>query len=181
MNSETKTKRNEVLLAIIGLIGILATAVFSNWDKIFPEENIVQAKYSGYMPTDNYETELRHFFNVSGTRQAIDTMQKQLVQNFKLQLSAENPDDSEKIQIIMGIALEESITLDEIIPSMLPTYKNHIDLKELQELNKFYSTKIMQDMNKKMPLLAQEAAPIQVKLFNKFQERFFKRVKTELD
>ena len=76
MSTETK-KGNEVLIAIIGLIGNLVTAGLSNWDKIFPENNVIEAQHSGYRPTDNYETELRHYFNVSGTRLVLDNMQKQ--------------------------------------------------------------------------------------------------------
>ena len=177
----TETKHKEVLIAIIGLIGILVTAGLSNWDKIFPESNVIEAKYSGYRPTDNYETELRHYFNVSGTRLALDNMQKQLAQNFKMQLSAEYPEDSEEIKKIMDIALEEALTFDEILTKLIPVYKNHFTLLELQELNKFYSTETMQNMIKKLPLLTQEAAPLQVELFTKFQKRYIERLKKELD
>lgn len=181
MSTKKKTKGNEVLIAVIGLIGVLVTAGLSNWDKIFPDSNVIEAKYSGYRPTDNYETELRHFINVSGTRLALDNMQKQLVHNFKMQLSAQYPEDSEEIKKVMDIALEEAITLDEMILKMIPVYKNHFTLQEIQELNKFYSTETMQNMIKKLPLLAQEAAPIQVELFTSFQKRYVERLEKEID
>jgi len=105
-------------------------------------------------------------------------MQKQLAQNFKMQLSKQYPKDSEKIKKIIDVALEEeAITLDEIIPKMLPVYKNHFTLQELQKLNKFYSTETMQNMIKKMPLLTKEAAPLQTELLTNFQKRYIKRLK----
>ncbi len=180
MNTEKKTRGNEILIAIIGLIGVLATAGFSNWDKIFPDSDVIEAK-TGYRPTDNFETELRHFFNVSGTRQAVDNMQKQVALNYKMQLSSEYPEDSEVIHKIMDVALEEAITLDEMLIKMMPVYKNHFTLQELQELNRFYSTEAMQNMIKKMPLLTQESAPLQVELFQNFQKRYFERLEEVLD
>ncbi|WP_424946109.1 DUF2059 domain-containing protein [Candidatus Spongiihabitans sp.] len=108
-------------------------------------------------------------------------MQKQLAQNFKLQLSTKYPEDSEEIKKVMDIALEEAITLDEMLYKMIPIYKNHFTVQELQELNKFYSTEIMQNMIKKMPLLTQEVAPLQVEFFTNFQKRYTDRLKVELD
>ena len=66
------SKRGEIIIAIIGLVGVLVTGILSNWDKVFPKQNLVQATYSGYRPTGNFETELRYYFDVSGTRQALD-------------------------------------------------------------------------------------------------------------
>ena len=39
---------NEVLIAVIGLAGILVTALLSNWEKLFPKKNVIKATYSGY-------------------------------------------------------------------------------------------------------------------------------------
>jgi len=178
LSTKTRNKGNEILIGVIGLICVLVTAGFSNWDKIFSESNVIQAKYSGYSPTDHFETELRHYFNVSGLKNTFDIMQKQLAQNFKMQLSKQYPKDSEKIKKIINVALEEeAITLDEIIPKMLPVYKNHFTLQELQKLNKFYSTETMQNMIKIMPLLTKEAAPLQTELLTNFQKRYIKRLK----
>ena len=183
INMETKTRirSNEILIAIIGLIGVLVTAGLSNWDKIFPESNVIEAEYSGYRPTDNYETELRYFFNVSGTRLIITNMQSQLARTLKMQLSMQHPEESKMISTMLDIALEEAVTLDEVIKQLLPIYKNHFTLAEIQELNKFYSTEAMQNMTKKLPLLAQETAPIQVEMLTKSQQRFLERITKEMD
>ncbi|WP_156957684.1 hypothetical protein [Synechococcus sp. KORDI-52] len=91
MSTEKKTKGNEVLIAIIGLTGVLTPAGLSSWDKIYPKSNVIKAEYLGYRPTGNFETELRHYFNVSGARQAHDNTQKHLVQNFKMRPISQYP------------------------------------------------------------------------------------------
>ena len=184
MSATTKnplsTKKSEIQIAIIGLVGVLATAIFSNWDKIFPDQNVVQASYSGYRPTANFETELRYFIEVSGTRATIENMQKQLLNSLKIKLLAESPEHAEEIDAVLNTALKESITIEEVLKIMLPVYQEHFTIEEVQELNKFYSTEIMQDMIRKMPLVTQELAPLQAELIQEFQVRFTKRLQETL-
>ena len=174
--NQSKSKKNEVTIAIIGLIGILVTGVFSSWDKIFPDEEVMQVRFSGYRATGNFETELRYYFEVSGVRALMENMQQQLVNNFKMTLISQYPEEAEEIDAIMNASIEEAVTLDEAIKKLLPVYRNHFTIEEIQELNRFYSTEIMQNMLKKMPLLTQEAAPLQVELIEEFQKRFEARV-----
>jgi hypothetical protein len=171
-----RSKKNEITIAVIGLLGVLATATFSNWDKLFPRKGEIRASYSGYRATGDFETELRHYFDVSGTRKTVESMQKQLANNFRLTLKSKYPKDAEKIDAAMNVALEEAISIDEIIRKLLPVYRNHFTIPELQELNKFYSTEIMQNMVRKMPLLAQEAAPIQVEMLQEMEKRLFDKL-----
>ena len=67
-------------------------------------------------------------------------------------------------------------TVDDVIKNLLPVYKNYFSIEELQELNKFYSTEIMQNMTKKNVGLTIEAAPIQIKLMNDYQKRLNDRI-----
>lgn len=174
-----KSKKNEITIAIIGLIGILLTGVLSNWDKIFPDPEVmqIQVNFSGYRATGNFETELRYYFEVSGVRAIMENMQQQLANSFKMELTAQYPEYVEEIDAAMNVALEEAITLDESIKKLLPVYRKYFTVQELQELNKFYSTEIMQNMINKMPLLTQELAPLQVELFQDFE----RRVETRLE
>lgn len=171
-----RSRNNEITIAAIGLFGILATAVFSNWNKIFHEEEIIVVSADDYRKTGVFETEYRYFFEVSGARKAMESMQQQLRHQYEIALTTEHPEDAEEIRAIFDIALEEAVSLDEVIQRLLPVYQKFFSVEELQELNKFYSTKIMQDMIRKMPLLAQEAAPIQVEMMQEFQERFAARL-----
>lgn len=176
VKKQPKSKKNEVMIAIIGLIGIVVTGVFSNWDRMFPDEDVMQVRFSGYRATGNFETELRYYFEVSGARATIENMQQQLVNSFKMTLTSQYPEEAEKIDVIMNTALKESIKLDDVIKVLLPVYRKHFTIEEIQELNRFSSTEIMQNMLKKMPLVTQEAAPLQVELFQDFQKRFQARI-----
>ena len=156
------------------MIGIIATGVFSNYDKLFKDE--IRAPYSGYRATGVFETEFRYFFDVSGTRIEHESSQQHLMNNIKLSLISKNPEDAEDIEAIMKVALEEAPSFDEVIKLMLPVYQKHFTVEELQVLNKFYSTEAMQNMIRKIPLLSQDLAPIQVKIFLGMQERLMKRI-----
>jgi hypothetical protein len=171
-----KSKKNEITIAIIGLIGILLTGVLSNWDKIFPDPEVIIVSFSGYRETGNFETELRYYFEVSGVRATMENMQQQLANSFKIELTAQYPENREEIDAVINVALKEAITLDEVIKKLLPVYRKHFTVQEIQELNRFYSTEIMQNMINKMPLLTQEMAPLQVELFQDFERRFETRL-----
>ncbi|MHC4269879.1 MAG: DUF2059 domain-containing protein [Planctomycetota bacterium] len=179
--NQSKSKRNEITIAIIGLIGIIATGVLSNWDKLFPDQKMIQASYSGYRATGNFETELRYYFEVAGVRSTIENMERQIIENLKVNLTAQHPEEAKEIKEILNIVHEETITVDELIKKQLPVYRKHFTIEELQELNKFYSTEIMQNMVMKIPLIAQDAAPLQVELLQKFQQRYIERVKGILE
>jgi hypothetical protein len=170
-------KRPEITVAVIGLLGILATAFLSNWDKLFPVKDVVAATYSGYRPTGDFGTELRYFFDVSGTRQAIQSMQRQLLTNLKTDAISKAPEHADEINKVVAAVEREGISTDDVIRDMLPVYQKHFTLAEVQELNKFYSTEIMQDMVRKIPLITQDAAPIQMKMLNEYMERVDARLR----
>ena len=167
---------NEVIIAAIGAIGVIATAVFSNWDKMFPKPNVIKTTFSGYQATGDFETELRYFFEVSGTRKALEAQTEQVLQNYRIQLLRENPEGGREINEIIDAIEEEAITVDEAIKKMLPAYKDNLTVEEVQEMNKFYSSKIMQSMTKKLEGLAQDVAPLQIELQQDYQRRIDERI-----
>ncbi len=170
-NIQSRSKKNEITIAVIGLLGVLVTALFSNWDKIFPNQNEVRANYSGYRSTGVFETELRYLFEVSGQRIMIENLQQQAVIALRNNLIIEHPENAKEINLIMDASLEEAPTVDDIIRKLLPIYRNYFTVEELQELNKFYSTEIMQNMIRKTPTLMQEFAPLQLELIQDHQAR----------
>jgi len=171
---------NEVIVAIVGVVGVIVTAVLSNWDKMFPDKNKITAKVKGYTPTGNYETELRTFFNVSGTRAVIENMTFQLLQQMMLQTIQQYPEDAEEITMIFRTIAEESVTLDDVIRKLLPIYQKYYSIENLQELNRFYSTEIMQQMVKHCQAMAVESAPLQLELINENQEKIFFLIERKL-
>jgi hypothetical protein len=163
----------DIFIAIIGLVGGVVTAVVSNWDKLFGKGETIQAKTT-YRPTGEFETELRYFLDVSGARKASDSQTRQLIQVEKMNELMKNPENAKEINKLFDVITKEAIRFDDVIIALLPVYQKHFTLAELQELNKFYSTETMQNMIVKLPLIAQDAAPIQVKLISDYYERLAK-------
>ena len=134
----SKSKKNEITIAVIGLLGVLATTALSNWDKMFPNPNEIRANYSGYRATGVFETELRYFFEVAGLRSWIENTRQQLVIAMRNNLIKEYPEKAKEINLVLDASLEEAPTIHDIIRKLLPVYRNYYTIEELQELNKFY-------------------------------------------
>ena len=64
----------------------------------------------------------------------------------------------------MNTALEAGPTFDETVAAEVPIYAKYYTVAEIQELNRFYSTEIMQQYLKKEPLVQQETTRAIVKL-----------------
>ena len=172
-----KRKSNEITIAIIGLIGVLATAIISNWRIIFPDPNEFTAKSINYIPTNDFDSEYRHFFDVSGSRKSIEIMIQGMINNLKDQLIKENPNDLKKIDEIVNATNEISGEfIDVTIRKLLPIYKNHFTIEELKAINRFYSTAIMQNFIEKSASFVQESTSIMGELQNDFASRLEARL-----
>lgn len=172
------SKRNEILIAAIGLVGVLATAVFSNWDKIFPPDDVVKAKFSGYQPTGDPQVELRYFTEITGMRDMLKQTQSGMLDHFRKQAESQAGADPEFVAKSFKIVEEEMATqYDEIMNVYVPIASKHLSVGEVQELNKFYSTPLMRDLiSRKMPLINQEFLPAAMTQMQKSQDRVSRRI-----
>jgi hypothetical protein len=116
--------RSQILIALIGLVGVLTTGVLSNWDKLF--SHVVTVSYQGYKPTGDFETELRYF----GRRKNDG---KQLLEGVRSDLIAANPQNAEKINKQLNAALEATLTFDETVAVMVPIYEKYYTVKQIQD------------------------------------------------
>lgn len=164
----------EIIIALISVVGVICTAVFSNWDKIF--SNNKQKKitpFTGYKATGNFETELRYFYEVSGSRNMLETAVKNALELQKSQLIKLNPDEESEINSIFT-TIEREVRFEDVIKKFMPTYIKHYSVEEIQELNKFYSTEAMQNMVNKNPYIMADAQPLQLEYMHELQERIEK-------
>jgi hypothetical protein len=168
----------ELAVAVVGVAGGIVVALLGNWDKLFPKENLIKATFAGYRPTGDLPTELRYFIDVSGTRRLLEASQRQMLLNSRMVALAERPEAAEEINNLYDAIEREAIQLDDVVRAMIPVYQKHFTLAELQELNKFYSTDAMQTMLRKLPELAQDAAPIQVRMQNDYFDRVQARLQS---
>lgn len=169
MSSRTAGKGSEIAVAMIGLVGMIATGVLTNIDKIF--HTTVQAQYTGYHPTGDFDTELRYFLEVSGAHKMVDSMQQQVLQSAKADLLSKYPGQADSIDRTFDALAKEPVRFEDVFQALLPVYRNHYTVSQIQELNKFYSTDVMRSMVKEAPLVMQDAAPIMVKLMNDYIAR----------
>jgi hypothetical protein len=161
--------RSQIAIALMGLVGVLTTGVLSNWDKLF--SHVVTASYQGYKPTGDFETELRYHFEITGERKNSENQTRQTLDAMRSLLIAKHPDDAKEINQVMEAVLEIVPKFEDSVALSLPIYTKYFTVAELQELNKFYSTDIMQQMVKKDPLIQQEYAPIFAKAMLEYQEK----------
>jgi hypothetical protein len=169
---------HEVLIAILGLVGVLATGVLSNTDKLFGENPIVKAEYTGYKPTGNFETEFRYYFEVSGARATMDSYMKTYLESQKTELLSAHPEQAAVInRYFEAVSQEMPSFFDEVVTAILPVYQKYFTLEEIQALDKFYSTGPMRQMVREGPLIAQEIVPVQNKLVADLLARIQQRIR----
>jgi hypothetical protein len=178
---QSNFKKSEIIIAIIGLIGIVTTGTLSNWDKLVGNKIIVE-EYTGYNMTDDFETEMRYYFEISGTRKTLEAYQNKIFDDLKMDLLEDSPDDAKENRAIIEINKELAKELfDKSIRKIIPVYKKYFTISEIQNMNKFYSTKTMQIMLNKMPLLINESTPIQQKLLSEYYEELEEEIDKILD
>lgn len=170
-------KNKEIIIAALGLFGVLATGVLSNLDKILPGRGVVKAEYAGYQPTGEFETELRYYLEISGTRKIVQSSIDTLLEALRAQLKAQHPTEGEDIDRFLSIAKEEQIRFDEIVDLVIPVYSRYFTVTEIQELNKFYSTRQMRDMTNKLPQIQKELAPLVTTVMMQTQQRVTRRLR----
>jgi hypothetical protein len=161
--------------AIIGAFGVIATAVISNWDKLFGPPR-VRAEIIGYVPCKDYECELRHLLEVSGFRATTDAYMKARLENQRAEALRAHPDDGERIVQTFDIMSQQLFTHDDIVKAYLPIYQKYYDLGQIQELNKMYSTAMMREMTKVAPMLARDISPVQRRLEAEMDEAVQQRL-----
>jgi hypothetical protein len=139
--------RKEIIIALIGLAGVIFTAVASNTDKLFGEGS--EAKNVATFESNNdIDVQLRYFVEVSGLRDSLETMKRIKIEKLKQQ----HQTTEEAIQCV----LDNQIQNEQIIEVMVGALKSHITLEEIKEINKFYSSKSMQSYVKASPLVTRD-------------------------
>ncbi len=101
----------------------------------------------------------------------MESFQAQLLEAFRQELVDEDPEAEDDIDALIDIITEEAPQFDEVLELMLPIYKRHYTVEEIQELNRFYSTAPMQNMVRKDSVINAELAPLIVRLQQDYIDR----------
>ena len=190
MNSSTNRKLKVAIInGAFALAGALAVGLFSNWDKIFGPPT-VEAPYTGYKPTGEFDIEARYFMDVSGTRRDFEILAEKnmntveiFVEQIKKDIKSSSQEDTDQeidvLDRLVGIAHEEKTTPDEIISTILSVYAQYYTVEEIQELNKFFSTDLMRAMVSKSSVVWNDLLPALHDLNKTRIRRFSARIRTE--
>ena len=140
---------------------------------------MIQEKVSGYNPTNDFETELRVLMELSGQRALTSIMQENIVSVHENRALAEaTPDEAQEVKDTFVAVREQMLKFDEIVTLFYPIYKKYYSLEGLQELNKFYSTKVMREFVSKTPFIAEETVPLMMAAIERSQQRLIRYLGT---
>lgn len=139
--------RNEIIIALIGLSGVIFTAVVSNYDKLFQSDSEKAASFP-YESVEDIDMQIRYFVEVSGFRAALDEMQKVAAEKYKLKYGATEAE--------VNCVLDNQIQNEQLIELFVETMRNHISLEQIKDLNRIYSSESMKSYNKASPLIVRD-------------------------
>ncbi len=144
-------------LALIPMIGGISIALIGNWDKIF--HTTVTASYDGYHTSGDFDTEMRYFLEITGQRAAYDQNVRLGFDVMMNQINQAGGVPPDKLAKIREIALKSVPPYDEIVTQLIPIWRSHFSLDQIQELNKFYSTPLMRKLVAEQPAIGKELKP----------------------
>ena len=139
--------RNEIIIALIGLIGVIFTAVVSNYEKIFDEKSENESSFP-YEKIDDLDMQLRYFIEVSGFRNSMEEMRKVSAEKYRMKHGASDT--------VVNCVLDNQIQTEQLIELFISVHKNHITLQQVKDLNRLYSSESMKSYSKSSPLIVRE-------------------------
>jgi len=134
--------RNEIIIALIGLVGVIFTGVVSNYDKLFVDD------ISPYENVDDIEMQLRYYVEISGFRNSLEEMDRVIAEKYRLKHQAS--------ELEINCVLDNRIQKEQMIELFVDTFKKHVSLQQIKEMNRFYSTETMKVFNKSSPLVVRD-------------------------
>ena len=140
--------RNEIIIALIGLLGVIFTAIASNYDKFFVDNKIINKHISPYENIEDIGMQLRYFVEVSGFRDSLEEMDRITAEKYKLKYGATN--------IVVDCILDNRIQKEQLIELFVETMKSHITLEQIKDINNLYSSESMKSYNKSSPLIVRD-------------------------
>jgi predicted transport protein len=134
--------KNEIIIALIGFIGVAFTAVVSNYDKLFGED------ISPYEHVNDVETQLRYYVDISGFRKGLEEMDRSVAERYKQKYQAS--------ETTINCMMDMRIQKEQLIELFVSVYKEHVTLQKMKDINRFYSTEAMKSFTSLSPIIARD-------------------------
>ncbi|WAF84549.1 hypothetical protein NRL37_21000 [Metapseudomonas otitidis] len=144
---ENASYRNEIIIALIGLAGIIFTALISNYDKIFKNSEPSTNSFP-YENIDDLDLQLRYFIEISGFRSSMEELKKISAEKYKLKHNISD--------MVINCIQDNQIQTEQMIELVIKSHKNHITLQQIKELNRLYSSDSMRSYTKSSPLIVRD-------------------------
>lgn len=135
--------RNEIVIAVIGLLGVIFTGVASNWDKI---SSPTRTTANSAIVSDDINVQVRYYVETSGMRSGLEALEKDRAERYKREYKAD--------QDTVNCMLDMGLPTTKLIDIAINTLKNHFTLEEIKELNRVNASPIMMRVAEKQPAIA---------------------------
>ena len=139
--------RNEITIAVIGLLGVIFTAVASNWDKI---SSTTRSATNSAIVSDDINVQLRYYVETSGIRSGMEALERDRAERYKREYKADP--DTVNCMIDMGLPVSQLVDI------AINTLKKHFTLEEIKEMNRVNASPVMMRVAEKQPAIAVDLA-----------------------
>ena len=135
--------RNELIIALIGLCGVIFTGVVSNWDKI---SFATRTATNSAIVSDDINVQVRYYVETSGFRSGMEALEKQQAENYKREYKA----DPDTVNCMLDMGLQSNQLVDIAVNAL----KSHFTVEEMKKLNRINASPIMVRLAEKQPAIA---------------------------
>lgn len=135
--------RNEIIIAVIGLVGVISTGVFSNWDKLFSPSRTAA---SSPVVSDDINVQIRYYIETTGFRNAMEALEKQRAERFRLEFKADRD--------TVDCMLDMSVPTNQLIDIAVEAFRKHYTLEEIKELNRINALPAMVSLASKQAAIS---------------------------
>lgn len=136
-------RRSEIIIAAIGLVGVIVTALASNWDKISSAGGNTS---NAPIASDDINVQLRYYVDSNGLRAAMESLEKARAERLRIQYKA----DPDTVNCMLDMGLPTSQLVDIAVNAL----KGHFTLEEIKELNRISASPIMKRLAEKQPAIS---------------------------
>lgn len=135
--------RNEIVIAVIGLVGVLSTGVLSSWDKVFPPSHTAT---KSPVVSDDINVQIRYYIETTGFRNAMEALEKQRAERYRLEYKADRD--------TVDCMLDMSVPTNQLIDIAVDAFRKHYTLEEIKELNRINALPAMVSLASKQAAIS---------------------------
>jgi hypothetical protein len=135
-------RKSEITIAAIGLVGVIVTAVASNWDKISSPSSASNLPIA----SDDINVQLRYYVESTGLRTTLESLEKAKAERYRLQYKA----DPDTVNCMIDMGLQSSQLIEIAVNSL----KGHFTLEDIKELNRINASPVMKRLAEKQPAIS---------------------------